>query len=290
MTASSPIHAAGLMVCAGAFFAISNTVVQFCTMVAGMPTTTVAFWQYVIAFLFTLPWLVSNGLKVVATRRFGRYLVQVLFAAAGIQFWVLGLAYVPIWQAIALALLMPFFVTLGSAVFLGESVDRGRWAAVIVAFAGGMIILAPWSESFTLFAVLPALAAASWAIASLLMKQLTDTESPAKITFYVLLLLAPMNGLLGLGAGGLTVAPHLWIYVIAAGLLVGLGQYTLASAYSRADASFLQPFDHLKLPLNVTLGILVFGFIPPGSMLIGSLMIIGASAYMLRQDHGHLAS
>ena len=45
-------------------------------------------------------------------------------------------------------------------------------------------------------------------------------------------------------------------------MLTFLAQYVLTRAYASADAAYLQPFDHLKLPFNVLLGWLVFGFVP----------------------------
>ncbi|WP_299044848.1 DMT family transporter [uncultured Tateyamaria sp.] len=284
------IRGAALMVTTGALFAGANTLVQYATMGAGLQSTTVAFWQYAVAFLFMLPLITAKGLAPLATRHFPVHLIQVVFAAAGIQFWVMGLAHVPIWQAIALAMLSPFFVTIGARIFLRERIAVERWIAVATGFLGGMIILSPWSDRFTLYAILPVIAAALWAIASLLMKRLTQTESPATITFYVMLLLTPINLTVALGAGDLSMVGGAWAIAIAAGILTGLAQFTLASAYSVADASFLQPFDHLKLPVNVVLGIAVFGFMPPGSMLLGSAFIVGASLYLLRQDGRALAA
>ncbi len=66
-----------------------------------------------------------------------------------------GLATVPIWQAIALVMTSPFFIIIGARLFLGETVGRDRWLATLTGFIGAMIILQPWSDSFTLAALLP---------------------------------------------------------------------------------------------------------------------------------------
>ena len=58
----------------------------------------------------------------------------------------------------------------------------------------------------------------------------------------------------------------------------------LARAYSIADAAYLQPFDHLKLPFNVGLGLVAFGYAPPGSLWLGAALIVGASFALLRQE------
>ncbi|MEO0913781.1 MAG: EamA family transporter, partial [Pseudomonadota bacterium] len=67
-------------------------------------------------------------------------------------------------------------------------------------------------------------------------------------------------------------------------VLTAAAQFALAKAYALADASYLQPFDHLKLPFNVLLGLLVFGFVPPGSLWLGSGLIVVASFYLLSAE------
>ncbi|NDR57086.1 DMT family transporter [Aliiruegeria sabulilitoris] len=274
------------MISAGALFAAVNTLLQYGAMVHGLPSTKLTFWQYLIALLFSLPWLWSNGIKAMRTKSLGLHLLRVGFAVAGVQLWAAGLAHVPIWQAIALIMLSPMFVTLGATHFLAEETTLQRWAAVAVGFGGGMLILAPWSDAFTPYALLPVAAAALWASSSLVTKKLTDTESPESLTVYLLLLLTPINALVAWDGGlSLDVGPS-GLLLICTGLLTALAQYAIARAYSLADAAYLQPFDNVKLLFNVVLGVAVFGFYPQGSLWIGAALIIGASSWLLSQESG----
>ncbi len=283
LTFSQPARAAGLMVLAGAFFAAVNTAVQGATMIAGAGAQAVALWQYLIALVFFLPWIWQHRAAVFATNQIGLHVLRVALGAIGVQLWVMGLAHVPIWQAIALILLSPFFVTLGAGAFLGEEVTPARWGAVILGMVGGAIILEPWSDRFSLAALLPVGAAAFWAASSVLTKRLTRDDGAATITIYLLLLLTPINLLLALGPGLTLPGPAIWM-VILAGVLTAAAQLALARAYTLADAAFLQPFDHVKLPFNVALGFAVFGFAPTGSMWIGAGIIIAASAWLLQKE------
>ncbi len=277
------VLAASLMVAAGAMFALVNTAVQGATMMAGASSTSVAFWQYFVALAFYLPWIWRNRAAVFQTDQLGLHILRVALGAVGVQLWVLGLAHVPIWQAIALILLSPFFVTAGAGLLLGEEVTPARWAAVILGMVGGAIILEPWSDRFALAALLPVGAAAFWAASSLVTKRLTHRDSAETITIYLLLLLTPINFALALGPGLALPAPAIWM-VATAGLLTVGAQVALARAYTLADAAFLQPFDHLKLPINVALGFAAFGFAPTGSMWIGAAIIIAASVWLLQKE------
>lgn len=282
--ASPALIGAAYMVLAGVLFALVNISVQGAAMHFGLPSSSVAFWQYAIALILGGSWLLRLGLKSFATENLAVHILRVLAAAAGVQLWVLGLKSVPIWQAIALIMTSPFFVTIGASLYLRESVSLQRWFATLIGFAGGMIILAPWSDSFTVAALYPLAAAALWAFASLLTKRLTRTEAPDTVTAYLLVLLTPVNAIFA-GVEGFVVptGTAFWLILLAGGL-TALAQLALTRAYAISDASYVQPFDHLKLPLNVLFGWLAFQFVPTGNLWIGAALIVGASMYILRQE------
>ena len=121
-------------------------------------------------------------------------------------------------------------------------------------------------------------------MSSLVTKVLTRTETPDSLTLYLLLLLTPINAVLAAKSGFvLTTTDSVWL-IVATGVLTAAANYTLVKAYSVADAAYLQPFDHVKLPFNVLLGWAVFGFLPAGAMWIGTFLIVGASLYLLGRE------
>ena len=277
------VQAATCMVLAGASFALVNSALQGATMVHGAAAPTVTFWQYFIALLFYIPWIWRHRFAVLQSGQIGLHVVRVAFAVGGVQLWTLGLAHVPIWQAIALILLSPFFVTIGAWLFLKERIDVLRWLAVVMGIVGGLIILAPWSDRFQPAALLPVGAAALWAASSVVTKQLTHRDSAETITIYLLILLSPANAALALGTG-FALPPNAVLLVIGAGLLTAFAQHILVRAYTLADAAFLQPFDHLKLVFNIGFGALIFGFYPDGNMWLGTAIILIASGALLQRE------
>ncbi|MCK7612194.1 DMT family transporter [Roseibium sediminicola] len=278
------LFAALAMIGAGASFALVNGALQASTMQLGVPSTSAAFWQYALGLLVALPFVLRRGLSALKTRHLGWHLLRGGLAVVGIQLWVAGLSLVQIWQAIALVMTSPFFVIIGAKLFFGERVGPVRWLATIAGFAGGMVILEPWTEAFSWAALLPVGAAAFWAGTSLVTKKLTATEEADSITVYLLLLLTPVNALLALGDGGIMPSgPALWLLAGAAVLTV-IANYLLTLAYQKADAAFVQPFDHLKLPLNIAVGFFAFGFAPSGAFWPGALVIVGASLIVMLDE------
>jgi len=275
---------AAWMVAAGIAFSILNVVTQWLTMKLAFPAASAAFWQYAFALVFSLPFLRRAGLGAMRTRYPWRHVIRVAFAAFGVTTWVAGLASVPIWQAIALVMTSPFFIIMGARIFLGERIGAARWAATSVGFIGAMIILQPWSDSFNWAAVLPIVSALLWGASSLITKSLTGVERPETITVWLLALLTPINGGLAVAAGFSVPTGTTLLLFAVAGLLTVLAQYFLTLAYTAADAAYVQPFDDLKLPLNVLAGWLVFGYAPTGYLWVGAFLILGASLFIMRNE------
>ena len=149
-----------------------------------------------------------------------------------------------------------------------------------------MIILQPWSDAFELKTLLPIGAAFFWAVTSLFTKELTKTENPQSITLYLLLLLTPINLALTLGTpSGIAITTGAAIqWIVIAGVLVALAQWFITKAYATADAAYVQPFDHLKLPFNVLAGFYVFGWVPGGNLWLGAALIIAASLFIAHRE------
>ncbi len=282
--AHHPVRGAAWMITAGAAFAAVNALNQWLGIRLQLASTQVAFWQYGIALLLLLPWWLLQRPPAWQTRHLRQHVLRVLLAVAGIQCWTWALVRgVPIWQAIALVMTSPLFATVGSALFLKERVDLPRWLATGAGFAGAMLILAPWREDFSLYSLLPVLAALFWAGYSLMVKAISRVDSPQTIVFWLFVLMLPFNAVLNMGHWHWP-QQNVLPFLLGSGLLTALAQQAIARAYSAADASFVQPFDYAKLPLNVLAGWLVFGWVPPGRLWLGAAIIIGASYWLMHHE------
>ena len=274
------------MLTAGLAFAIVNSLAQVASIKFGLPSTTVAVIQYAIALVVIIPYLRTLGIRrSLRTNHFKMHILRVFLSVIGIQLWLWALAYpVPIWQGIALLMTSPLFATVGSGLFLKEKVGAARWGATLAGFAGAMIILEPWADSFNWATLLPVGAAFFWACYSLMVKKLSSEDGPSTMVMYLLLMITPFNILLAAPEWQLPTGPSIWLILIAAGVMTALAQWAIVKAYSVADASFVQPFDHAKLPLNVLAGWLVFSWVPPGRLWLGAAIIILSVAFITRWE------
>lgn len=299
-------YGAVFMFGAGLTFAGVNTVTPIVTYSLGVPSTAVVFWQYVIATLFALPLILRIGLGALKTRHPVLHELRAFVSAAGVQVWAFGFASgVPVWQMVALSMTAPFFVIGGATLLLGEKLEWPRVIASCVGFAGAVIVAQIWSTSFSWTALLPVGAAFLWAVATLLTKYLSRDEQPESLTLYMLVLITPNHFLIGLLMGlAIAVLPagvlpaslatgfdfglpggNALLLILLLGLLTAASQYFLSLAYKVADATYLQPFDDLKLPLNLLLGWVVLSQLPAPWFWPGALLIAGASLYILTREN-----
>ena len=301
-TPNAPFLGAAFMLGAGITFAITNILTPIITWQMGVPSTAVVFWQYVIATVVAIPLILRIGFPALKTRHPVAHEFRALLSAIGVQFFAFGFASgVPVWQMVALSMTGPFFVIAGATIFLGERLTMQRLGAAIAGFVGAILVAELGSDQFTWFSVLPILAAACWGTVSVITKYLTRDEAPESLTLYMLVLITPNHLLIGLLIGilvavlpagtlpaslatgfdfGLPGGDALWLIVLL-GVVTAGAQYFMSLAYKTADATYLQPFDDLKLPLNTLLAWVVLSQVPHLWFWPGALLILGASSFIL---------
>ena len=278
----NPVKGAMFMVLAGVAFAAANAITWTVTYKMGFKPQSDAFWQYAIATLFSLPFILRHGLASMRTSHPVLHGLRILLSVLGVQAFTQAFASgMAPWHVVALVMTSPFFVLIGAAVFLGERVAPNRWLAALIGFSGAMILLRPWEGELTLATLFPLAAAICWGGASLITKRLTRDESQVAITMWLLVLLTPINGLFSLHAGfEIPTGEILWLLILG-GVIMYAAQHFLTLAYSAADAGFVQPFDDLKLFSNIAVSWIVLNFAPEGSYWLGMALILAGSGYLL---------
>jgi drug/metabolite transporter (DMT)-like permease len=286
MAQHRPLLGALYMILTAFCFAIINSLVQYINISWHIKSPMVALIQYGLALLFTIPWILKIGINEgLKTNKLSLQLLRVFFAVIGLQLWLWALAkHIPIWQGISLLMLSPIFSTIGSKIILHEEVGPYRWLATITGFIGASLILEPWAENFNMATYLPIGAAFFWSCCSMCVKKLSKTESTSSIIVYLLLFTTPFNLFIVAGNIIFPIGVEVWGLLALAGLLTAIAQYLLIRAYTVAEASYIQPFDHIKLPLNVLTSFIVFGTVPPGKLWLGAILIISAAIFITHYE------
>ncbi len=209
--------------------------------------------------------------------------------AMGLMFTGLGLLPLP--EVTAIGYAAPILVVVFAAMFLGEQVRIFRLSMVAFGLAGVLVVLSPRLQvdpttagtGETLGAVIVLLAAVFAALAQVFVRKMVQTESTAAIVFYFSLTASAMSPLtLPWGWAW----PPAWVIalLVLAGMLGGVGQILLTSAYRFADASLVAPFEYASMLLAIIVGYTVFSEVPTPTMLIGAAMIVTAGILIIWRE------
>lgn len=167
----------------------------------------------------------------------------------------------------------PFIMTVLAVLLLREKVAPQLWAGLAIGFMGALIACRPGGLAPGGPAALALLAAALWAYAIVLIRDLA-----ARIPATAQMLL---NNSVFLVLCAVTL-PWWWVTPgtgeLALMLLVGvggaLGQYLLYQGIQRAPASLLAPLEYTGLLWAFCLGFLIWGDVPPAEVTLGAALIV----------------
>ncbi len=199
-----------------------------------------------------------------------------------IQICIVGLAFAHngLIETHSLLTSYPLMVAALSGPVLGEKVGWRRWTAILLGFCGILVMLRPGLSVFSIWSVLPLLAALIFAVYSLLTRFAARKDS-AQVSFFW----TGIVGAVGMTFFGLPVwtmmAPVDWAWMLVLCCTSCAGHYCLIRAYALAEASAIQPFAYLQLVFIGLLGIFLFHETLRVNVLIGSAIVIAAGLFTL---------
>ncbi|MDN5788378.1 DMT family transporter [Pseudorhodobacter sp.] len=229
----------------------------------------------------------AQGQPILTRRAFSRAaLIRSLSEAGASMLYITALALLPLSINAALLQASPLVVTMGAAIFLREPVGWRRWSAILVGFAGVLIILRPGSEGFQAAGLLTLACVFILAARDLSTRMMPADIGTFQLTTWAYLALVPAGfALMYLGdVQIMPVDPSHWGDLIGA-LLTGLvGYWAVTAAMRVGDVSFVAPFRYSRLVFAVILAAIVFGERPDLWMYIGSTLIIGSGLYTFARE------
>ena len=220
---------------------------------------------------------------VVRTKYLGLNIARSFMLMGATSFFFSALGLIPLTDAAALMSINPVLITLGAAVFLGESLGIRRITGIVVALAGALIVIRPGSDVFSLAALLPLAAATCYSGYALLTRKVGANEDPWTSLFYTALVGTVVFSVL---------VPFAWQPLDAVSLMImaGLsvfgmvGQMFLIRAFSAGEAAMLAPYAYSGIILATFWSMVLFDEWPDVWTIIGALVIIGAGLYVWHRE------
>ena len=275
------MRAAGLMLASTVSFGLMAVLIRLVSKQLAM--TEIAFFRNLFGLLALLPLLWRGAPAVFRTRQLPRYFVR---SAIGIGsmlcgFWAIG--HLPMAQAISLSYSTPLFVTILAAIWLGEVVRRRRWTAVLLGFAGVLVIVRPGTDGFSAGSLVAVAAAVLSSVVAIQIKQLSRVDPPDTIVFWTYVFWVPLSLLPALFAWqwpqGIA-----WLWLAAIGVLGTSGQLLWTRALRLGEVSALTPISFMQLPLVAALAWLLFDERIDRWTVLGAAIIFAANAYIAHRE------
>ena len=235
------------------------------------------FRAFLVPFIF-LPALFLYGNKVFSTSSFKLQAIRGVIGGSGMLCVFTGLSMISLAEATTLLFTVPIFATLLSIVFLSERVGVRRWSAIIFGFLGILVVMRP-EVSFGLGYALLLCAAVSWSISILIGKKLTEKDSIISITFWQAVGCVPITFFASLLVWEWPSFKQVLLLFAIAGLGT-VGHALLYSSLKLGRISFILPLDYIRIIWSSVLGFMLFGYLPTLQLYAGSMMIIGAAAFI----------
>ncbi len=235
----------------------------------------VLLFRSVAALIVLAPFVLRAGWT--AFRTAPQPFLQVLRAALStleVACFYWAVSGLPLADVMAYYLAAPIFVAALSAVLLKEAVGPLRWAAVLVGFAGVVVVLQPSAGALSLYSVVAVAGSMIFSCLMIATRHLRGTSSMVLVSTQVM-------GALIFGA---FTAPFAWVQPSAphVGMLALLGAVALAAillvnrSLRLAPASVVVPYQYTLIIWAVLFGYLFFGDRPQLHMLVGAAIIIGS--------------
>jgi drug/metabolite transporter (DMT)-like permease len=208
-----------------------------------------------------------------------------LLAAGAI---VTALTLMPLSNVAAILQVLPLVVTLGAALVLGEAVGWRRWSAILVGFAGVMIIIRPGTSGYDINTIWALLAVAGLAIRDLAARRMQARFSTFSIVTMVSALLIPTGLAMHTIMEGkplfAQIAPTAWAYIIGGGFFGMAGYYAITLSTRMGELSAVAPYRYTRLVAALILAYIFFGEVPDMWMILGATLVIGAGLFTLYRE------
>ncbi|MDG2373188.1 MAG: DMT family transporter [Paracoccaceae bacterium] len=293
-----PLYAMGAMFC----FSLNDVSIKY--LASEYPLHEVILIRSSLSVLFIVLFLFpfNGGLSAIKTNLLAIHIIRGCCIVLANMFMFMGLAALPIADAVAIFFISPLLITILSIIFLKEHVGIWRWISIFIGLLGVLIISRPGSSAFQIAAIYPMFGALGYAFLHILTRKIRATESAATMAFYIqftFVIVACLIGLI-LGDGRLDISddpslsfllrkwiiPNLWDYWIflLIGLATALGGLLISQAYRTGEAAYVAPFEYIALPISILWGITIFSEWPILSGWIGIFLILSSGLFMIWRE------
>ena len=236
---------------------------------------TIGFFRFFFGLIIIFPYLVKNKFTPYKTKNFKYYVIRGLFNLPMMIFGFGALVYVPFEQFKAMHFLSPIIVVLLSFIIFREKIYLYRIFALLIGFAGMLIIVRPGIIEFNIGTIMILISLTFWSFIIILSKFVSKDDSPITMVTYQYSLMTFFS---------LPLAIYFWvtpsltslIYVFVGAISGTILHLSLALSYKYADLSVTQPIWFTGLIFGSGIGYFAFNETPDLWTWLGGIVVFSS--------------
>ena len=241
---------------------------------------TIGFFRFFFGLIIIFPYLVKNKFTPYKTKNFKFYFIRGLFNIPMMIFGFGALVYVPFEQFKAMHFLSPIIVVLLSFIIFREKIYLYRIFALLIGFAGMLIIVRPGIIEFNIGTIMILTSLTFWSFIIILSKFVSKDDSPITMVTYQYTLMTFFS---------LPLAIYFWvtpsltslIYVFVGAISGTILHLSLALSYKYADLSVTQPIWFTGLIFGSGIGYFAFNETPDLWTWLGGIVVFSSVLVIL---------
>ena len=226
-----------------------------------------------------------GGVQSLRTDKWAWHLLRTVLASGAMFGFFYGLARMPLVNALTIAFTAPLMVTALSVPFLGEHVGWRRWTAVMIGFAGVLVILRPGAGLMTPAAIGVIVAAFCYACLAITARKLSTTENSFSLSVYVVTGPLVFSAFMLPGNWSSPDASG-WALFLLAGACSVVAWIGIIGGYRRASPAMLAPFEYTALIGGAFAGYFIWHEVPDRWVVAGATVIIGSGLFVVYREVG----
>ncbi|WP_229658397.1 DMT family transporter [Tsuneonella deserti] len=253
---------------------------------SGVSLTETLFWRQLPTVPILLAWFAARGqLSTLGSLRLPAHARRAMTGLAGMFLNFGAVTLLPLAEATSLNFTSAIWAVVLSGLVLREQIGPWRWGAVLLGFAGVLVIAQPAGGHIPPLGAAVALGAAFMiALISIQIRDLAQTEHPLTIVFwFAAFSVVPLAAALPFIITSHT--PYQWALLGGLALFGLLGQFLLTAALRFGAVASVIVMDYSSLIWATLFGWWVFGSLPPTSTWLGAPLIVGAGLLIAWREH-----
>jgi S-adenosylmethionine uptake transporter len=282
-SASSNLLLAGILLMLGGdfMFALNDAMGKW--LVASFSVGQVVLIRSIGAFAVLGPMIARQGTaKLFEIDRPWLQLMRVAATTLDTAFFYAAVVFLPLADVMSFYMAGPIYVAALSHFLLGEKVGWRRWCAILLGFAGVLIMLEPTSAALSWSSIFALVGSISFAFSIILSRRLRGTSDTTLVTWQTIGTLV-VGALLTIGnwqaPTGLDVGAMLLLGIVSC-----VAHLMITRALKLAPASTLAPLHYSLLLWAVVFGVIFFGDVPGPRILAGSAIVVLAGLFIFHRQ------